>query len=224
MGVSSEAIYWACADVLILAAKIASSHDLPAPGDLRARLVGLLDRMVAEARAGGVPEAEIAEARYALVAFIDERVLRSTWPGRAEWMNQPLQLLLYREYAAGENFFARMRTVLHHGGYPRALEIYYLCLALGFRGAYHGTTNADLPESFLDAARQYFARSMPVETKLAQHAIPRDRAEAEHRGNGLLIGVLAACGIMIVAVLSVLEWSLHAAVSDAVQTLASAVR
>src|SRR5712675_2203910 len=107
----SDAIYWPCADVLILAAQLASANNLPPASDLRQRVIDVLDRMVSAARTAGVPEADIAEARYALVAFIDEQVLKSSWPGRVEWMNQPLQLTLYREYTAGENFFARMRAL-----------------------------------------------------------------------------------------------------------------
>jgi type VI secretion system protein ImpK len=220
MSVISEAMYWACADVLILAARLASSPDLPPPAELRSRITGALDRMVNEARAAGVPEPEIAEARYALVAFVDDRILRSSWPGRAEWMNQPLQLLLYREYTAGENFFARMRALLDHGGYPQALEIYYLCLGLGFRGAHEDTAN--VAESFLEGGRQYFARALPMDARLGPHAIPRDRARPEEKSGGLIVGVLAVCVLVMVVTLSVLGWLLHGAVSQAVQTLASA--
>ena len=112
----SDAIYWPCADVLILGRAALVRALFPPPSDLRQRMIDVLDRMVGAARAAGVPEADIAEARYALVAFIDEQILKSSWPGRAEWMNQPLQLMLYREYTAGENFFARMRALLNQGG------------------------------------------------------------------------------------------------------------
>ena len=220
---TNEAIYWACADVLILAARLASSSDLPPPAELRTRIIGALDKMVSDARAASVPEPEIAEARYAVVAFVDDRILRSTaWAGRAEWMNQPLQLVLYREYTAGENFFERMRTLLDHGGYPQALQIYYLCLALGFRGAHEGAANVG--ESFLDGARQFFARALPMDPRLSPHAVPRDRARAEKRSSGLLIGVLVSCGVVLVATISVLAWLLHGSVAQAVQTLASVAR
>ena len=106
----SDAIYWPSAPALILATQLPAAPSLPAPHDLRQRVIDVLDRMVGAARAAHVPEQEIAEARYALVAFIDEQILKSSWPGRVEWMNQPLQLQLYREVTAGENFFARMRA------------------------------------------------------------------------------------------------------------------
>lgn len=216
-------MYWAASDVLILATQLSSSPDMPAPAELRSRVIGMLDRMVTDARAAGVSEPEIAEARYALVAFVDERILRSTWQGRTEWMNQPLQLVLYREYTAGENFFARLRALLDHGGQPRAIQIYYLCLALGFRGA-HDATNTNVAESFLEGAQQYFTRFLPLDSRLGPRAIPRDRAEAERASGGLIFGVLAACTFVLVLTISLLAWSLHRIVGDAIQTLASAAR
>jgi type VI secretion system protein ImpK len=223
VGAAGEEMYWAAADVLILATQLSSSPDMPPPAELRSRIIGMLDRMVTDARAAQIPESEIAEARYALVAFVDERILRSTWPGRTEWMNQPLQLVLYREYTAGENFFARLRTLLDHGGHPRAIQIYYLCLALGFRGA-HDSANTNVADSFLEGAHQYFARFLPLDPRLSPHGIPRDRAEAERHSSGLLIGVLAACTFVLIVTLSLMGWSLHRIIGDAVQTLASAAR
>jgi type VI secretion system protein ImpK len=215
----SDAIYWPSAPALILATQLPSAGALPAPHDLRQRIIDVLDRMVGAARAARVPEAEIAEARYALVAFIDEQILKSSWPGRVEWMNQPLQLTLYREVTAGENFFARMRALLNHGGHEFALEIYYLCLALGFRGAYGVSGNPAALASFADAARERIAQRLPSAAKLSPSALPRDRAR-EARGNrGALIGLIAGCVVVVLAVFIGLRLSLHIGIRDAVQAM-----
>ena len=105
--VASDQIYWACADALVLAVQLPAAASLPPASELQQRLMTLLDGIVAKGRKAGVPDVELAEARYALTAFMDEQILKSNWPGRAEWMNQPLQLQLYREFTAGENFFKR---------------------------------------------------------------------------------------------------------------------
>src|SRR5262245_7867347 len=81
------------------------------PHEVRDWFGAQLERMVAQGRALGLEQADLDEARYALVAFIDEQVLRSSWPGREEWMKQPLQLSSYRENVAGENFFRRLRAL-----------------------------------------------------------------------------------------------------------------
>jgi type VI secretion system protein ImpK len=221
VGATNDAIYWPCADALILASQLASATSLPSANELRQRITDLLDRMVGSARAAGVAEADIAEARYALVAFIDEQILRSTWQGRSEWMNQPLQLLFYREFTAGENFFARMRALLNQGGRETALEIYFLCLALGFGGAYGANANPGALASFSDAAVQQIGRRLPSSSKISPNALPSDRAGAEKRGTGPLVGLLVGCAIVVVALLIGLQWSLHSTIRDAVQVIPS---
>src|SRR5580658_4425486 len=127
-------MYMAIAEVLIVASQLGTGSDDPTPDRLRDELTRLLRQMVAKCRASRIPDGDTAEARYALVAFIDDRILKSNWVGRAEWMKNPLQLQLYREYAAGENFFARMAALLKSARPSAALEVYYLCIALGFMG------------------------------------------------------------------------------------------
>jgi type VI secretion system protein ImpK len=215
----SDAIYWPSAPALILATQLPTAGSLPAPHDLRQRITDVLDRMVGAARAGGVPEAEIAEARYALVAFIDEQILKSSWAGRVEWMNQPLQLVLYREVTAGENFFARMRALLNHGGHESALEIYYLCLALGFRGAYGISGNAAALASFADAARERIVSRLPSAAKLSPSAVPRDRARAARGDRGALVGLVVGCVVVVLFVVIGLRLALYSGVRDAIQAM-----
>lgn len=80
---------------------------------------------------------EIADAKYALVAFIDELVLHHEWQDRLLWMAKPLQVELFGELLAGEGFFKRLAQLRQD---PQRnidlLEIYYICLELGFAGIY----------------------------------------------------------------------------------------
>ncbi len=215
----ADALYWPCSDALILASQLASAGNLPPPSELRQRITDVLDRMVASARGVQVTEADIAEARYALVAFIDEQLLKSTWPGRAEWMNQPLQLIFYREFAAGETFFTRMRALLNQGGRESALQIYYLCLALGFRGAFATSGDAAGLASFTEAAKQQIARHLPAASRISPHAQPRDRARAEKSAKGAILGVLGACAVVVLATIVTLQVSLHSKVNEALQAM-----
>jgi type VI secretion system protein ImpK len=184
-----------------LAVKLPQTPNLPPPLELRQRILTALDTMVGRGRAAGLPDAELAEARYALVAFIDEQILKSNWPGRAEWMGQPLQLLLYGEFTAGENFFNRIRILLQQGGSSTALEVYYLCLALGFRGAFGISGDHRTLASFHDAARQRVAQAWPAGAKMAPHAEPVDRLAARRTSHAPLIAVVV--GSLLVAVLVV---------------------
>lgn len=80
---------------------------------------------------------DIYAAQYAFCAAVDEAILTQPSPLRDEWERNPLQLRLFGEHLAGENFFERLAELRDQGA-PRlqALEVYYYCLLLGFQGKY----------------------------------------------------------------------------------------
>ena len=217
----AESLYWCCAELLTLAVGLPQTPNLPPPAELRQRVMTALDTMVGRGRAAGLSDADLAEARYALVAFVDEQILKSNWPGRAEWMGQPLQLLLYGEYTAGENFFNRLRILLQQGGASPALEVYYLCLALGFRGAFGISGDHRALASFHDAARQRVVQAWSAGAKIAPHAEPVDRAAARRASRAPLIAV--AVGSLLVAVLAVvgLERMVSSSLDESVQAMSA---
>ncbi len=94
----------------------------------------IMERMAFERQIGSLV---LKDAKYALAAYIDEVVLNSAWPGRTQWMSRPLQLELFGDHLAGEGFFDRL-TLLRQGGEANLdlLELYYVCLQLGFEGIY----------------------------------------------------------------------------------------
>jgi type VI secretion system protein ImpK len=76
-------------------------------------------------------------AKYALIAYIDETILNSSWSGKTTWMSKPLQLELFGEHTAGEGFFERLQKIREFGSqYIDLLELYYMCIQLGFKGKY----------------------------------------------------------------------------------------
>jgi type VI protein secretion system component VasF len=80
---------------------------------LRAHMVSLLDKARSASIQNG-DRREYAEASdFAVSAFIDEILLSSpSWPGRSEWMQNPLQLLRHSTATAGEDFFHILDTLL----------------------------------------------------------------------------------------------------------------
>jgi len=215
----NERLYQVCADVLVTAVQLTQSSSLAASGDLRQRLIGALERMVNDGRRMGIADADLAEARYALVAFIDEQVMRSDWAGRAEWMARPLQLELYRENTAGENFFVRLRALLRSGDRPVAVEIYYLCLVLGFEGAYRDGGEAQALEKFTRAARDNLRKVLPDPSKLSPHAKPQGSTRSVKAGWGPLIAIAASSALLIVIVLVGLGWSVSSEQSELCEQL-----
>jgi type VI secretion system protein ImpK len=79
----------------------------------------------------------VVDSKYALAAFVDEAILRSQWAGKEPWADNPLQLQLFETYLAGEGFFEKLEALRTRGeSAAEVLEVYYLCLALGFEGKY----------------------------------------------------------------------------------------
>lgn len=113
----------------------------------RTRMKSLLAAADREARAAGYPSDEVKRSIYAFVAFLDESVLNSPQAMFEHWARQPLQEEIFGDHMAGETFFRHLRDLL---GRPDSesvadtLEVYQLCLLLGFRGRFGGADRSEL--------------------------------------------------------------------------------
>lgn len=85
----------------------------------------------------GFDHQDIHTTKYAFCALVDETILHSNCDFKEEWSCDPLQLTLFGDHLAGENFFTRLEELRAQGA-PRvhALEVYHFCLLLGFKGKY----------------------------------------------------------------------------------------
>ena len=92
-----------------------------------------------EARSGGYSAEDVRQAVFALVAFLDESALSCRNPAFSDWARLPLQAELFGHQLAGEVFFQELQRTLGRSDSPETadvLEVYYLCLLLGFKGRY----------------------------------------------------------------------------------------
>lgn len=104
---------------------------------LRTRALELKSRLEDQARGGGFSAADAEEAVYALVSFFDETVLRARGAARDAWIGRPLQMELFGQNVAGEEFFNRLeRLRREREAHVESLEVYLACLAFGFQGRY----------------------------------------------------------------------------------------
>lgn len=105
--------------------------------DFSAQVQNFLDEFEREAKLQRFDPEDIHDAKYAFSALIDETVLSSAISIRAEWARQPLQLTLFGDQLAGEHFFERLEHARNGAGRRlAALEVFYMCLLLGFKGKY----------------------------------------------------------------------------------------
>lgn len=109
-----------------------------APTDIesfRDRVKRLLSRVDRGAQKLGLPTEDVFRSKFAFCALLDEIVLRSKFSVRDLWERKPLQLELFGEHIAGERFFEYLEQLRHGGArHIQALEVYHMCLLLGFEG------------------------------------------------------------------------------------------
>ncbi|MEC9046762.1 MAG: type IVB secretion system protein IcmH/DotU [Planctomycetota bacterium] len=131
------------ADVLAFAVQLRGAPEPDAEG-LRADVRRLLSAFDASAQVAGKEPAVIDAARYAMVAFLDEIVLTSSWDLRQAWSGRPLQMEYFNDFTAGQEFYNKLEALRGGDGQRgEALEIYGLALGLGFRGMYAGVAGAE---------------------------------------------------------------------------------
>jgi len=107
-------------------------------------LLGIAER---EALDAGYAGDDVRLALFAVVAFLDESVLNSANPMFAEWPRRPLQDELFGGNVGGEAFFQQVRQLLVRQDSEQLadlLEIYQLCMLLGFHGRYSATESGDM--------------------------------------------------------------------------------
>jgi type VI secretion system protein ImpK len=112
----------------------------------RTRIKQVLAAAEQEARQAGYGADDVRIALFAVIAFLDETVLNSRQPMFADWPRRPLQEEVFGVHMAGELFFQYLQQLL---GRPDSedladvLEVYELCLLLGFKGRYSASRGAE---------------------------------------------------------------------------------
>ncbi len=124
-------------ECLMLILQLRSTNNYGNPESLSSHLSQLFERFEREARGAGIDNEKILKAKFALVAFLDETIISSSWNQKEIWLAEPLQIKMFDTFNAGEEFFTYLEELRQRSSANRdVLEIYYLCLALGFKGKY----------------------------------------------------------------------------------------
>jgi type VI secretion system protein ImpK len=105
--------------------------------DLRPTVVAHLQEFEERAVRYRFSEKIVQVAKFALAAFVDEVILTNNFPLREEWEKYPLQLEFFGEQLAGNKFYDKLESMLRQIEVTAdAVEIYYVCMLLGFKGRY----------------------------------------------------------------------------------------
>lgn len=191
-----QKMYRACADAITLATQLGAAPDLPHPDVLRQRINATLEALRSKVQQADLPTADAMEAIYAIAAFMDEQILRSPWPARQQWMAQPLQLVLFQENTAGEGFFDRLAALEAEADRGHVVQIYFLCIALGFQGKF--AVNPGALASIQERAASQLSRKLPATEIFSPSAYPKVQVNFNVR-QFPVVGV--ALGLSILSVL-----------------------
>ena len=139
------------------------------------------------ARALGYSSEMIQSSFFAVDAHLDESVLKLQSSAFAEWAKRPMQEEMFGHARAGEVFFEKLSALLARQDSPETadcLEVYCLCMLLGFKGRYAlslGGTGA-----FLSQVAGGSAGNVPSGEVLALARIAREKIE-RIRGQALFL-------------------------------------
>jgi type VI secretion system protein ImpK len=121
------------------------------------------------AKTRGYTDDDIQLAIFAVVAFLDESILNLRQPVFQEWVRKPLQEELFGRHVAGEVFFQNLEHLLGRRDSPELadlLEVYALCVLLGYLGRYSIASKGDL-RVMMDHAADKIARIRGNRTDLS---------------------------------------------------------
>jgi len=220
----SQTMYWVCSDVLSLILQLRNSRDLPAPDILQRRVLGLFETMMQNGREARIPEQDMTDAKFALAAFADEVIYHSTWPGKTQWLSNPLQLQFFQLNTAGDGFFVNLDNLHGQRGRAHVAQIYFLCLSLGFQGKYRLRQQEGLA-AVVEGLGNYIALSEGGGDQLAPNAERKDggggavRRELPFLAVALGFFVLA---LIVVLILRFIIGSNASAVAEEIQKLVGA--
>ena len=123
--------------LLTLVTKLRSTMKHDQVPDLHKRLTEEIKSFERNARNAGISGDTVVAARYLLCSVIDEMVLNTPWGAGSGWSQHSLLSLFHQETSGGEKSFLILQKLLETPGtHLDLLELYYLCLSLGFQGKY----------------------------------------------------------------------------------------
>ncbi len=170
----------------------------------RNQMKGLISEAESDATRQGHAAEDVRYATFAVVAFLDESVLNSNQPVFADWPRMPLQEELFGGHRAGEAFFEGIDRLMSRSDSAQladVLEVFALCLLLGYRGRY-SLSGPESVRPVLTTINDKVERCRGGPQPLSPHWAPPQDPVAIRAYDPWLRGlVFGALGALLVAVL-----------------------
>jgi type VI secretion system protein ImpK len=174
--------------------------------DLRPKVAGMLEDFERRAERYKFNHKIVQVSKFALAAFVDETVLTNNFPLRDEWEKNALQLEYFGEQLAGNKFFDKLEAMLKQIETTKdAVEVYYFCMLLGFKGRYAIYEQEKLLATMQETANALVKVGKIKPVELAPHWLANDQPKPpEKRGMPVWakIGAIGGLGLSIVIYLA----------------------
>lgn len=177
-------ICWPILDFMINFARQVKHTATPPPEQVRFEALTALRDAEDLARQDAASERAWEDhLKATMVYFVDYKMLNTDWPGRDHWFNARFetdaQVLNHVEALGGEKFFqdcdacqreyevAERRERRDRFELAERLNLYFICLRLGFKGQFH-----DRPQELADYTRRLFSRLPAYATTRGKEMFP----------------------------------------------------
>ncbi len=158
--------------LLALIPELRATTSHPDPARLHAQLLARVRDFERAAQEGRVPQPKVVAARYVLCTFIDEVVAATPWGASGTWAKHNLLQEYHDERDGGEKAFKLLERLGEDvAANLDVLELFYVCIVLGFEGRYRGAPSgraqldaiaARLADVLLPEAERQNARTLSL--------------------------------------------------------------
>ena len=173
--------------------------------DLRPKVAAMLTDFEKRAERYRFNPKIVSVSKFALAAFVDETMLTNNFPMRDQWEKYALQLEYFGEQLAGNKFFEKLDAMLGQIDMTKdAVEVYYVCMLLGFKGRYAVYEQEKLLEIMQRTANALVKVGKIAPVELSPHWLVTDQPEPpKKRGMPAWakIGALGGLGFALVVYL-----------------------
>lgn len=191
---------------LLITIKNTTNH--PDPEQLRNKLIRELEDFKGSARKVLGDPKKVTQASYIMCTALDEAAMNTPWGHEANWAQHNLLATFHNEVIGGERFFTLLKGLAKNpADNIDLLELMYVCLALGYGGAYRIAQNGQ--ETLTKVRLWLFEIIQSVrhnpDTVLAQHWAGTNMQERKlPRLTPLWVGLAAALALASIVYVTLL--------------------
>ncbi|MCB1022911.1 MAG: type IVB secretion system protein IcmH/DotU [Acidobacteria bacterium] len=189
---------------------------------LRPKVAALLEDFEKRAERYRFNHKIVRVSKFALASFVDETVLTNDFPLKDEWEKNALQLEYFGEQLAGNKFFEKLEAMLKQIDQTAdAVEIYYVCMLLGFKGRYAVYEHDKFVSIMQKTANALVKAGKIVPTELSPHWLANDQPEPpKKKGMPIWAKISAFGGLALAIVIYLAMWLVSSKLlNDAIEKL-----